>query len=133
MSLQQKNAWFNLVVVVLAVVTYFVLWPVIGPWRAMGAFGLLGLAGLSGFFYIRAKRSGRVISDERDQMINVKAFAVAKSVIWVGLIAACMLALYLVGEHGSVPVEVLAMVVWWSTAILLFVHSLTTLILYTRQ
>src|SRR3990172_12333253 len=114
MSIPQKVAWLNLIVSVLAILAYFALWPWIGPWRAMGAFGLLGLAGISGFLYVREKRRGRVVTDERDQMISLKAMTIAKSVVLVGLILAFLVALLLVGEEGAIPVQGLSMVVWWT-------------------
>lgn len=133
MSTQQKHAWFNLIVAVTSILAYFALWPLIGPWRAMGAFGLLGFAGFGALFYIKAKKSGRVVSDERDQMIGLKAYAIAKSVIWVSLILAFVVALRFFGEDGSIPIRGLGMVVWWAFCVFLVVQSLATLILYARQ
>lgn len=133
MAFQQKIAWLNLTVALLAALTYFALWPVIGPWRAMCAFGLLGFAGISGFLYWRETRRGGVVADERDQVISLKSYAFAKSVIWVGLIVAFLIALESLGEDGTVPMEGLAMVVWWAFCLFLIVHALATLIMYRRQ
>ncbi len=133
MSAQQKHAWFNLIVAVISILGYLALWPFIGPWRAMGAFGLLGFAGFSAIFYLKSKTSGRVVSDERDQMISLKALAIAKSVVWVSLIAAFLVTLRFFGEDGSIPVQGLSLVVWWSFCAFLVVQSLATLILYARS
>ena len=133
MSAQQKHAWLNLVVATVSMLAYFALWPLIGPWRAMGAFGLLGFAGFGAFFYFKGKKTGRVVSDERDQMIGLKAYAIAKSVVWVSLIVAFLVALRFFGEDGSIPIRGLGMVVWWAFCVLLIVQSLTTLILYARR
>lgn len=114
MSFQQKIAWLNLVVAAAAASSYLALWPLIGPWRAMGAFGLLGFAGVSGILYWREARPGHVVADERDQLISLKSMAIAKSVIWVGLIVAFVVALQSIGDDGTVSVRGLAMVVWWA-------------------
>src|SRR3990172_7203032 len=123
MSIPQKVAWLNLIVSVLAILAYFALWPWIGPWRAMGAFGLLGLAGISSFLYVREKRSGRVVTDERDQMISLKAMTISIGVIWVGLILAFLVALRFLGENGAISVQGLSMVVWWTCCAFLVVQS----------
>ncbi len=133
MSSQQKHTWFNLMVAVISILAYFALWPLIGPWRAMGAFGLLGFAGFSVFFYLKGKKSGRVVSDERDEMICVKALTIAQRVVWVSLIVAFLVALRFFGEDGAIPVQGLSMVVWWSFCAFIVVQSLATLILYARQ
>ena len=130
MSAQQKLAWFNLSI---AAVAYLALWPMLGPWRAMGAFGLLGLAGFGYLFYHWGKNQGRVLCDERDQLINIKAYAFAKSVVWVALVAGFLLALRSYGENGDVPVQVLALVAWLAFCGFLLVQSLATLILYAKQ
>src|SRR6476660_10392543 len=77
MSVLQMVAWFNLSIAIVTAAAYLVLWTIIGPWRAMGAFGLLGFAGLSVLFYRKSKITGRVSADERDALIGIKAFAAA--------------------------------------------------------
>jgi hypothetical protein len=133
MSAQQKLAWFNLSIAVATAITYLALWPVLGPWRAMGAFGLLGLAGFGFLFYYGGKNEGQILADERDQLINIKAYAFAKSVVWIALIVGFLLALNSYGENGAVPIQVLALVAWLAFCGFLLVQSLATLILYARQ
>ena len=133
MSVQQIVAWFNLSIAVVSAAAYLVLWTMIGPWRAMGAFGLLGFAGLSVLFYRKSKVAGRVVADERDALIGIKALAAAKSVIWVALIAAFLIALQVFGENGAVPIRLIGLVVWLSVWAFLIVQSIATLVLYTRQ
>ena len=61
MSAAQKHAWFNLVIVLLCVITVVALIPVLGVQRAQGGFGILGLLGLGPLFF--RKRAGVVVSD----------------------------------------------------------------------
>jgi hypothetical protein len=133
MSVQQMVAWFNLTIAIVSAAAYLVLWTLIGPWRAMGAFGLLGFVGLSVLFYRKSKIAGRVSADERDALIGIKVFAAAKSVIWVALIAAFLIALQVFGENGAVPIRLIGLVVWLSFCAFLIVQSIATLILYARQ
>ena len=133
MSVQQMVAWFNLSIANLSAAAYLLLWAMIGPWCAMGAFGLLGFAGFSVVFYHKSKDSGRVAADERDALIGIKAFAAAKSVIWVALIAAFLIALQVFGEDGAVPIRLLGLMVWLMVCAFLIVQSIATLILYARQ
>ena len=120
-------------VAVISILAYFALWPLIGPWHTMGVFGLLGFARFSAFFYLKGKKSGRVVSDERDEMICVKALTIAQRVVWVSLIVAFLVVLQFFGEDGAIPVQGSSVVVLWSFCSFLVVQSLATLILYPRQ
>src|SRR5262245_35230533 len=113
MTLQQKIAWYNLSVALLAIVTYFALLPVLGPGRATGAFGILGFAGFSVLFYILEKRKGGVLGGGRDQTLNRQAYSLAKSLVWVVFIAAFTFAAVSIGDNGAMSVRTLAAAVWW--------------------
>jgi hypothetical protein len=132
MSPQQKYATFNLSVALVAIVAYFVLLPVLGPLRAAGAFGILGLCGFSALLLLRQHRRGGIVHDEREQQIWQRATLVAKSVIWVGLVAAFMIALQVVGEDGLVSMHWLALGIWWAFGIFLLVQSAVVLFLSAR-
>ena len=133
MSTQQRVAIFQLAVTVAAALAYLALWPIIGAFRATGAFGLLGLIGFSAFFYWKGKRTGRVIADERDQMIGLRAFALAQGVIWFSLLAAFIAMVWIVGDEGTIPMRGLTVLCWWSFCVMLMVQSAATLVLYARR
>lgn len=133
MSAQQKYALFNLVVALAAIVSYFVLLPILGPLRASGAFGLLGLCGLGAFSIHQKRRHGRVATDEREQLIWQRATLVAKSVIWVGLVVAFLVALRTFGDDGEISMRILALAIWWAFGVFLLVQSAMALILSARQ
>lgn len=133
MTFQQKVAWFNLSVSLLSIAAYFALLPVLGPWRATGAFGLLGLTGFSGAFYFIEKRKGRIFSDERDQMVSRNAFIVAKSAAWVVLFASFAAMMAYAGDNGVISVRALGFALWWLICGYLLTYSLATLILYARH
>jgi hypothetical protein len=132
MSPQQKYAVFNLLVTLVAMVAYFVLLPILGPLRASGAFGLLGLCGVSAFLLFRQHGRGAIVHDEREQQIWQRATIVAKSVVWVGLIAAFLIALQIVGEQGLVSIRWLALAIWWAFGVFLLVQAAVVLLLAAR-
>ena len=134
MTLQQKIAWYNLSVALLAIITYFVLLPMLGPWRATGAFGILGFAGFSVLFYLLEKRKGGlVLGDERDQAINRQAYIIAKSLVWVVFFVAFALIATYIGDDGVISIRSLGFVVWWIFAGYLVIYSIATLVLYARH
>jgi hypothetical protein len=128
MSVSQKQAWFNLAVVLLSALTVIALIPVMGLTRAQGGFGLLGFLGLGPFFF--RKRAGIVVSDERDDLIRVRSSVIAYSVFWVCFVAACMAALYSFGSTGAVPIELVLMSVWLGLMLVVGVNSIATLVQY---
>jgi hypothetical protein len=132
MSPQQKYFAFNLVVAVLAILCYFALLPFIGPWRATGSFGLLGLCGVSALLLSREQWKGRLVNDEREQQIWQRATLIAKSAVWVGLVAAFLLALMTVGDKGLISIQSLALAIWWAFSIFLLVQSAVALFLAAR-
>jgi hypothetical protein len=132
MSPQQKYALFNLTVAAIAIIAYFALFPLLGPLRASGAFGLLGLCGVSAFLLHRQHLRGTFIHDEREQQIWQRATLVAKSVVWVGLILAFLIALQVVGEQGSVSMPWLALAIWWAFGVFLLVQAAIVLVLAAR-
>src|SRR5689334_10659116 len=117
MSPQQKYAVFNLLVALLAMVGYFACLPFIGPWRATGAFWLLGFCGVSAFLLARERFRGCIVDDEREQQIWVRATIAAKSVVWVALVAAFLVALQTIGSDGLVSMHWLAFGIWWAFGI----------------
>ncbi len=133
MTLQQKVAWLNLSVALLAIAAYAILVPLLGPWRAMGAFGILGLAGFGGVLYFIEKRKGHIVADERDTTIARKAFIIAKSALWTILIAAFVITVYFVGDHGTVSMQGLSLVVWAAFSAYLIINSVAMLVLYAKD
>jgi hypothetical protein len=127
MTALQKQAWFNLAVVVATLVLVLSLYPQMGA-KAMGGFGLFGLVGLGVLFQWR--RRGRVVTDERDTAINRVAIAWSYAVLWATIVACAMLAPTIYGD--AVPMPVVQNFVWWAFMLLITVQSIVTLIVYRR-
>ena len=128
MSAAQKQAWFNLVVVLVCVVAVMALVPILGFPRAQGGFGILGLLGFGPLFYWR--RAGKVVSDERDAVILARSWVIAYSVFWLVFVAACVAAPWSFGSSGAVPVVLVQCSVWCGLIIVVGVGALATLIQY---
>ena len=129
MNASQKEAWFNLGVVLSALVIVAALVPFLGK-GAMGGFGLLGFLGLSPVFF--RKRHGAVVLDERRHS-DSPAFAVLHHLVfWLLFVLAAMTAPAVYGWNGSVPVALVMASVWCGLVVLSAVMSLATLIQYGR-
>lgn len=130
MNASQKEAWFNLVVVLSALVMVTALVPFLGK-GAMGGFGLLGFLGLSPVFF--RKRHGAVVLDERDTQIRQRSLICAHLVFWLMFVLAAMTAPAVYGWNGSVPVALVMASVFCGLIVLQVVSSLATLIQYGRS
>jgi len=129
MNASQKEAWYNLVVVLSALAMVVALVPFLGK-GAMGGFGLLGFLGLSPFFF--RKRNGAVVLDERDTQIRLRSQFCAHLVFWMLFVLAAMSAPAVYGWEGSVPVVLVMESVFCGMIVIAAVSSLATLIQYGR-
>ncbi|HEY7331130.1 MAG TPA: hypothetical protein VH592_26075 [Gemmataceae bacterium] len=128
MSAMQKFAWFNLAVIVFALLVVFSLMPFLGS-RAMGGFGFLGFLGFAPLFF--RKKPGKVLFDERDQQIQLLSFILAYSVCWVVFVlAAVYLSTAVYGENGAVPVVVVQWSVMCGFMLMQAVGSIAILVQY---
>jgi len=127
-SATQKSAWFNLAVVALTLVTVLSLLPALGK-GAIGGFGFLGLLGF-GMLFFRKKR-GQVVTDERDRLIQRRAWVVAYASFWVAyVLAAVVLSPAVYGDDGGVPVWVVQSSVFCGVMLVYAVGSVATLVQY---
>ena len=133
MTLQQKIAWFNIAVAALAILAYFILLPIVGPWRATGGFGVLGLAGIGGFVWMFAKRNGRIVTDERDVAISRKALSFAKTCACATLLVAFLILVGIQGTKSAISVQGLSLVIWWVVCAYLMIYSIAMLVFYARE
>jgi hypothetical protein len=123
----QKQAWFTLAVIGVTVVVVAALVPLMGR-GAMGGFGILGLIGLGPLFYRR--KGGRVLTDERDVMIQRRAVVIAYSAFWLIFVAAGVLVPFVYPE--SVPSWLVGASVWGAFMLFMTVLSVATLVQYGR-
>ena len=132
MSQQEKAAWYQLVVIVVAFAAYFALLPCIGSNRATGAFGILGFIGFGHVLFFRRKNGSRVLSDERDHAIQRTALFVALGTFYAVFIAGYLAVLWFFRGRESVPLQVVLSVPWIGFAIVFMAQCVTTIVQYRR-
>src|SRR5581483_7017364 len=122
MSALQKYAWFNLIVIVLALVAMLSLLPFLGK-GALGGSGILGLLGFGALFF--RKKPGQVLTDERDQFIHRRSFVLAYSIFWVVFVlVAVFVSAAVYGQDGDVPVWVVQSSVFFAFMLVQAVASI---------
>jgi hypothetical protein len=122
----QKQAWYTLAVVGVTVIVVAALAP-LGR-GALGGCGILGLTGLGPLFY--RKKGGRVLTDERDVMIQRRAVVIAYTVFWLVFIAAGVLVQFVFPE--SIPSWLVGASIWGAFMLFLAVFSIAILVQYGR-
>jgi hypothetical protein len=114
MNRQQKIAWFNLIVVLLALglsvaafaIFHFVLGlPVNRAASGFAFIGIMGFSGLSPVFFRKDK--SKVQFDERDTAIQRKAVGLSYAIFWVLFIAAAMIPWFVIGPNGTITTNYL--------------------------
>jgi hypothetical protein len=130
MSAMQKYAWFNLAVITLTIVVILALLPFMGT-KALGGFGFLGLLAF-GYFILRPK-PGKVLVDERDDLIRRRATTLAYRVFWSLFVVVAGLSARLYGKNGAVPVSVVQMSVFAAFTLFMAVMSIAILVQYVGE
>jgi hypothetical protein len=130
----QKIAWFNLIVVSLALglslvafaTFHFLLGLPVG--RAASGFGFIGILGLSGLPPILFRKDkNKVQFDERDTAIHRKAVGLSYAIFWVLFVAAAMIPWSIIGPNGSIAVNYLPWMVFGGMCVVMLLQSIVTL------
>ncbi len=137
MNRQQKIAWYNLIVIVtvftlsgVAIGTLTIIVGMPGALGGLGLLGFLGFLGLTPIIFRKKKGELKIDFDERDQVIWMRANVGAYSVFWLVFTAACMIPWFIIGPKGTIPVNVLPMMLGGIGMFLIVVQSVLTLIQY---
>jgi hypothetical protein len=128
MSPAQRYAWFNLVVICVTLSVMLVLTPALGFRRAQGGLGILGLMGFGPLVF--RKRPGKVFMDERDFLIQIRAWVLAYSLFWVVFVGICVAAPFTFGTSGVVAVEWIQMSVWYAFMLVWGISAIATISQY---
>ena len=134
MNRHQKIAWFNLVVVSLAlglsVAAFCILYFIFGlpAHRAAGGFGFIGIMGFTGLTPILFRKDkNKVQYDERDLIIHRKATIVAYSIFWILFVAGAMVPWFIVGPSGTITVNYLPWMIFGGMFFVALVESIVIL------
>ena len=134
MNRMQKIAWFNLIVVSLAlglsVVAFCIGYFIFGaPARqaaaGFGFIGIMGFAGLSPVLFRKDK--SKVQYDERDTKIQRKAVGFAYAIFWVLFVAAAMIPWFIIGPNGTITTNYLPWMVFGGMCVVMLQQSIVTL------
>src|SRR5262249_8198634 len=128
MSAMQKFAWFNLAIIALTLAAVLGLLPFLGK-GAFGACGFLGFLGFGPLFF--RKRPGQVLTDERDQVIQLRSALLGYAIFWVAFVlAASLLSPLVYGQEGAVPVWLIQMSVFCGFMLVYALLSVAILVQY---
>ncbi len=131
----EKFAIFNISIVALAVILFFIIYLTADPGKAKGAWGAIGLVGFSGFghmFFMRKKSAADVIEDERDKSIKLKSYTGGYEFALVYLILTSVAIYYRYMDAGVVPVDYVLLLSWSGYAVYMLASSLIILVQYRR-
>ncbi len=138
MNRYQRIAWFNLIVIVTAVVATSIAvvvefhlrgYSTIGFW----AIGILALLQLTPHLFKKSASPGAVVSDERDELILKNAVARAWMAFWWAFVAVCFVLFLLSGPRNSVPTITLPLLAIAAGLFLKVACSVAILIQYSRE
>ena len=128
MNAQEKVAWTELIVSVLAAVVVLALYPWIGN-AALGGFGLLGLLGIAPLFLRR--RGNQVVSDERDREIEKRSSWFGFGTAWfVMLLSLATITMWHSHHERDVPTGLLTALIMIQFALCYAIKGATSLIQY---
>ena len=130
----QKIAWFNLIVISLALglsitafaIFHFVLGLPVN--RAASGFAFIGIMGFSGLSPILFRKDkSKVQYDERDTAIQRKAVGFAYAIFWVLFVAAAMIPWFIIGPNGTITTNYLPWMVFGGMCVVMLLQSIVTL------
>lgn len=128
----EKLAWTELIVSLTTLVIVCLLVPFLGD-RASGAFGLLAFL-VAGMWFVR-KQGNKIVKDERDREIEVRANLLGIGSAWMLLLLALIgLVLWSSSSNDSqVPTSYLNWLVWIQFALWAAVRGLVGILSYRAQ
>ena len=133
MNVLEKQAWFTLAVIALALMGYGIIWMTTkSSIVAFSSFGLCGLLGCAGLIGRKEKRAGRVAIDERDAEIERKGTLVAYAVYWLLFVAILMTPFFVLGSDARITISTAALsqAVMAAFMLIMAVRSLVIVFLY---
>lgn len=134
MNRMQKIAWFNLIVILLAlgfsVIAFSIGYFIFGaPARqAAAGFGFIGIMGFSGLSPVLFRKDkSKVQFDKHDTAIQRKAVGFAYAIFWVLFVAAAMIPWFIIGPNGTITTNYLPWMVFGGMFVVMLLQSIVTL------
>jgi hypothetical protein len=141
MNKTQKGAWFTLAVAILLIVFGAIIYAAMfalgsrtagtGLVKVWGSLILAFSAGGAAVVHWKRKPSD-VDFDERDNSVRKNAVLVAFVGLWIVLLAASIIPLFIVGDTSSIPVYLLPIINLGVFLIVMLIYSVAVLVQYCR-
>ena len=135
MHVQEKQAWFVLIIIALTLALWLTVVAVFGfSESTFAAFGFCGFAGLAPLIGRRERKAGLITMDERDKQIALNATTGGYSVFWVLFVLTAMAPFSYLGPDATLTLKTttISFVVIPAMMVVFGVRSLTMVILYRR-
>jgi hypothetical protein len=128
-----KEGLYWLILLAITALVYGILVVLVGPVRAVGAFGLLGLGGFFALLY--RKRPNAVVMDERDTQIGHTALIAGYSIFWLyfTLGVTGLWGVYFSRGQEMISVHVLPNIVWGGFVVFMTARAVAILVQYRLQ
>ena len=134
MNRMQKIAWFNLIVISLAIVLSVIAFSIgyfifgLPANRAAGGFGFIGIMGFCGLSPVLFRKDkNKAQFDERDTAIQRKAAIIAYSIFWLLFVAAAMIPWFIIGPNGTITTNYLPWMVFGGMCVVMLLQSIVIL------
>ena len=128
----EKLAIFNLSILAIGIILFFLFFQTRGIGRSSTSFGILGFLWVGNLLFLRKKTPSEVIEDERDASIKLISLKGALSFVFGYFVITSLAIYYSHHEAGVVSIEYFPVFVWVGWALLVLVSSIITLIQYRR-
>lgn len=134
MVVQQKVAWLNLGVCIVILAGYGVLAPIYGYFRSLAVFSLMAVLAVPSF--LPGWRKAIASRDERDILINRRAFLISFRIFWVCFFLATLAGYWFMTDimHQTVvSLDYLVPALWFAGILFVILSSIATLVMYGRS
>ncbi|MCD4775270.1 MAG: hypothetical protein K8S15_04370 [Candidatus Aegiribacteria sp.] len=128
----EKLAIFNLSILAVAILLFFLIWQNMGISRAYAGFAVFGFLGIGHLIFLRKKSPSEVIEDERDASIKLMSLKGALSFVFGYFVITSLVIYYSHLDAGVVSIDYFPLFVWIGWALLVLVSSIITLTQYRR-
>ena len=133
MSKLQKAAWFNLAMVTICIIIaipcfYFLTWMNAKGLDYILIFFIIACITTPVFYIVLRKKGYEADFDEREKMINKRAFSFAAMGLTVFLACICFIPFFVLGGQNVIKVFYLPLIFLSTLFAAQFVHSITIII-----
>ena len=128
----EKLAIFNLSILAVAILLFFLIWQIIGISHAYAGFAIFAFMGIGRLIFLRKKNPSEVIEDERDISIRLKSLTVAHYFVVMYFVVVSLAIYYTHLDTGVVSIDFFPLFAWIAWPLHVLVSSIITLTQYRR-